>query len=529
MEGIDAVPEASGRGPRLRVALDILSWALAAAGLALWLRAGPNARFWPWLGLALPAIRWTLNAGYRRRLRSWAVAARREAEEWGRGGPAIPWRAAVAFVAAPFFLFEASNGGTLGTFDTRPVTPTAVSLIRDGDVDLREFEGLRPPLLRTRDGVRCYSFQEVGGRIVSAYPSGMVPFAVLAALPARAMGADLDSAATLRYLEKATASAVAALALGLAFLVASRLATARGGAATALLLATGSGFLTNVGLGLWQHGGVVVWLLAALLVECARDGRPGRRATAFQGFALAQMVACRPTAGLLAALFGLWALARSPRRGLWLGACGAMGLAPWLGFHAWIYHDLRGPATIHAHAGTAGYWSFFAAWPMLGVLFSPARGLFVYQPWAVLAVVGVAAWARHGFRRPSGDVGPPGWRAFCLAAVVLHVVLIAAWWEWAGGYCYGSRLMIDALPPLALLAAPVAAALARTRRGVATLAALALLGFAIHVPCIAFEAHRWNLERPRDLWSWSHAPFFYRATGPGAPPEFALGDQNVQR
>ncbi|WP_165073211.1 hypothetical protein [Paludisphaera rhizosphaerae] len=490
-----------GTRPGSSSRLDMVCWTIATVGLALWLRSGPNARFAPLFGLVAPGLRWAVNADYRRRIRRWVAEAWEDVEAWSRGADSIPWRAALAFAVGPYFLLQAVNGASLGTFDTRPVIPTTVSLVRQGDVDLREFEAMRPPLLRARDDSLLYCFQDVRGRLVSSYPSGMVPLALATVAPAYLLGADLDSAATFRHLEKGTAAAVAALALGLFFLAATRLGSPWGAIVTTVTLAFASGLLTTVGLGLWQHGGVVTWLLAALLVEFAAKGSPGRWATAFQGFALAQMVACRPTAGLVVVAFGVWVLVRSPRRGLWLGLCGVVGLAPWLVFHRVVYGNLIGAGTIASHTHSA--WSFFALEPMLGVLFSPARGLFVYQPWALLAIAAI-----FGSRR--GDAGPAGWRSFCLTAVALHVVLVAAWWEWAGGYCYGSRLLTDVLPLLALAATPVAASLMQRRSGRAGLAVMLVVGLLVQLPCITNEAHRWNLVQPRDLWGWSTAPFFYR-------------------
>ncbi|MDR3621277.1 MAG: hypothetical protein P4L85_18135 [Paludisphaera borealis] len=501
-------PVVEPRRRRLASLLDWLSVAVAAVGLAICLRGRSSARFGPLLGLAIPAGRLMWNAAYRRRVGAWVVENWRRTEAYARGEGPIPWRAALAFVAIPFFLLDVAQHGFLGTFDTRPVVPTAVSLIRDGDFDLREFERLSPPLLRTRDGSYCYCFQEVGGRIVSTYPSGMVPFALATVAPAWLLGADLDSLKTLQYLEKVAGATVAALALSLFFLTAARLGSAPAAAVGTLFLASGSGLFTTVGLGLWQHGGVVTWLLAALLVEFARRGEPGWRGSVFQGFALAQMLACRPTAGLLVGLFGLWVIVRSPRRGLLVGIAGAAALVPWIIYYELIYRTPLGPSTVTTSV-SAQLWSFFEFWPTLGVLFSPGRGIFVYQPWAVLAVAAALAWPRLR-RAPGGVAGPKGWAAFCLIAVSLHVVLISAWWEWPGGYCYGSRLATDVVPLLALLATPAVAVLLRRRGGVGLLAGLAVAGFLVHLPCVVNEAHRWNHDGPRNHWSWSRPPFFYR-------------------
>ena len=488
--------------------LDWLSMAVAAMGLVVCLRAGSNARFGPLLGLVVPAGRLASSPDYRGRVGAWFAASWRRTQAYARGGGPIPWRSALAFVAVPFFVCDMAHHGALGTYDTRPVVPTAVSLVRDGDFDLREFEGLAPPLLYKRDGSFCYCFQEVDGRIVSTFQAGMVPFAMATIIPARLLGADLDSLRTLQYLEKVSAATVAALALSLFFLTSARLGSASAAAVSTLFLASGSSMLTTVGLGLWQHGGVVTWLLAALLVEFVRRGEPGWRGSLFQGFALAQMLACRPTAGLLVALFGLWVIARSPRRGMIVGVAGVLGLVPWIVYYELIYRSHLGPATVNTNV-SAELWSFFRLWPTLGVLFSPGRGLFVYQPWAVLAVAVPLAWPK--LRHASGlEDGPKGWVAFSLAAALLHVVLISAWWDWPGGYSYGSRLATDVVPLLALLATPAVALLLRLRAGVGLLASLVLLGFLVHLPCVASEAHRWNHHKPRDHWSWSRAPFFYR-------------------
>jgi hypothetical protein len=91
---------------------------------------------------------------------------------------------------------------------------------------------------------------------------------------------------------------------------------------------------------------------------------------------------------------------------------------------------------------------------------------------------------------------------------MLHIIVISAWWDWPGDYSWGSRLSTDILPLLGLLAVPTTALLLESRMGMCLLLALGLVGFAVQVPCIAWEAHRWNLAQPRNYWSWANPPFF---------------------
>jgi hypothetical protein len=173
-----APPESRFRN-RLRIALDLASLLAVVIGLIICLRARDNARFGLLLGLMIPVGRLILSADYRRRA---ATAVRRRWERVQRfsvGQGPIPWGAAAFFFSFPFFLLDVVPGGALGTHDTRPVILTAASLVREGNWDLSEFDKTRPrSLLREPDGRLLYCFQEIGGWIVSAFPSGMVPLAM---------------------------------------------------------------------------------------------------------------------------------------------------------------------------------------------------------------------------------------------------------------------------------------------------------------------------------------------------------------
>jgi hypothetical protein len=493
-----ADPAPSARTRRL----DRLETLLALAGLLLSLRLDGRYSLWPLLGLALPVLRLVGSSSCRQRFRttSWARLAAFAAGH----GPA-PWREAIRLVGFPFLVLNLAHGAILGAVDTQPVAPTAISLVRQGNVDLSEFLALRPwNPLTGRGSERSAAFQRLpDGRILSAFPPGMVPWATAVAAGSRLMGADFDRPAAFLRLEKLTASLVASAVLTLFFLAACRFGPPGSALVTTVLLGTGSAVLTTVGLGLWQHGGVAFWLLLALRIEIQTHCQPSRQAIVVQAIALAQMLACRPTAALLVGLFGLWVLARQPRRAVILGLLTVVAYLPWVTFYATVYGNPLGPHTMLMNSG-GQFWSFFRADRLLGVLACPSRGLFVYQPWAILAI---GALAVPSLRRR----GPRGWPLFAAVAVTAHVVIIAAWHDWSGGWCWGSRLLTEIIPLLGLLAIPAVAALMRSRPGRAALVGLALCGLAVHLPAITRDAGRWNAVTDHDanLWSWSNAPFLF--------------------
>ena len=172
--------------------------------------------------------------------------------------------------------------------------------------------------------------------------------------------------------------------------------------------------------------------------------------------------------------------------------------APWAVFHLSIYGNPFGPSTGQLEAS---WWSAPLS-GLTGLLVSPSRGLLVYQPWVVLVLPGL--WkARRANRLP-------GWKMFCVAAITLHLALVANWRIWWGGHCWGSRLLTEIVPLLMLLALPVLAALCRERRGRLFLALLAVASFLPHAPVLYGHALEWNrgcIGQAEMLWSWP-GPFF---------------------
>lgn len=117
-------------------------------------------------------------------------------------------------------------------------------------------------------------------------------------------------------------------------------------------------------------------------------------------------------------------------------------------------------------AGVTGFALPGSPLRLFGLLASPGRGLLWYAPVAVLGLVPLAAPRRAPKKREAWALG-----AFFLAFLLVH----ALWRYWDGGWSWGPRFLLPAMPGLLALAA-----LAQRR----WLVGLAALGLAVNAPTL---------------------------------------------
>jgi len=215
------------------------------------------------------------------------------------------------------------------------------------------------------------------------------------------------------------------------------------------------------------------------------------------GLLAAAACVCRPTAALALPLLAA-RLAAQDRRSALRFALGAgallclLGLSTWALWGSWVppYQQAQ---RFDSPSGAA----------LAGVLVSPSRGLFVYEP-ALAAALAFGAWRwRQLAQRPLFVLGAAG--------LASHALLLASFVHWWGGHGYGPRLFTETLFFQALVAASVAATLARSpapgwRRA---LVALAVAGVVIHgAGALSKQSNRWNESpaeidgHPERLWDW---------------------------
>jgi hypothetical protein len=275
------------------------------------------------------------------------------------------------------------------------------------------------------------------------------------------------------------------------------------------LVAIGAGVGTSVwstaSRGMWAHtweimlGGLVVYILLEDAV----------RSTSIRPMLLATLVAwmfwVRPSGALPVVIVGAYVLYRRPRDFTRFALAGVVWLIAFVAYSIRIfgtivpyYYVSNDPHGLGICFGQGLY----------GVLFGPARGIFVYSPVLLVVFAIVARYWRSVPDRALAVVAMATFAAITLAS--------AAHPEWWGGLCYGARLLCDAIPWLVLLTILALAAIpadSRTLRNpmlqigaVMLLLSIVLNGYG----AFSMETLAWSLkQRPirASMLDWSRPPF----------------------
>lgn len=182
----------------------------------------------------------------------------------------------------------------------------------------------------------------------------------------------------------------------------------------------------------------------------------------------------------------------------------------WFGlFLAWSWHTFGTWLPAYYRIHSFGFDNLGTG--LLGILFSPSRGQFVFVPLTLFVAYLVVRYRRS--LPLSGLVTP------ALIATVGHVLLIGAFPLWHGGHSYGPRYLTPLVPWLVLLAALGLRALLDRRMPGTRLelgAGAILLACSVAVQargaCVR-ETWTWNLTpndislHPERVWDWRDPQF----------------------
>ena len=285
-----------------------------------------------------------------------------------------------------------------------------------------------------------------GDHVCSVFPPGMGLLAIPFFLPFVLSGApalDLGMLLRVGHLAAAFYEVIATLLL---WAVLRRLVSERAALGLVLLYFLGTSVRTVASQALWQHAGVHLAIAVALWLVI--DERPvSLRREFLAGLATGLGAIVRQTTALVAPfLAGVHLGVTLPRgrradRVVAALAGAAVGALPLLIFNALVLGD-----ALEQGYGAKPFDLGSLPSGLTGLLISPSRGLFVYEPWGVLALASMVIAAFANTTRGNVSRRVSGFLVLWLAFVLLY----ATYAEWWGGRVFGPRFLDDLAPMLVI-------------------------------------------------------------------------------
>jgi hypothetical protein len=411
-----------------------------------------------------------------------------------------------------------SNLRPIASGDSLPASLVPFSLLLDHSITLDRFG----PDIETQVWYGSTVLHKAGDHWYSVYPIAGPVLATPLYLPIvfvpgirKMPPATLISIA--RILEKAVAVFLAAATVIALLFLLRRVVSERAAWLLTLVFAFGTGNWSTSSQALWQHTFGQLTIVGCLYAVARWDGEESEpRWEWMAGLSAALALAIRPTnAALLPGLaLALWLGRARAMRYLRLFAGPAFGAALVQVYNVGVFGNAGGGYRVRLNGHVLE--------GLVGVLFSPGRGLLIYTPIVVLTLAALAPQAREMRRRH---------RSLLVAAgvfVLLHISIVAAWPIWWGGYCWGPRLLTEILVPLMAILAIGWPAL--QTRGFAwvfgVMALYCLLVQALGVYC--YPKGHWDHlpisvdDAPARLWDWADNPFVRTARGGIAWEPYAI-------
>jgi hypothetical protein len=253
----------------------------------------------------------------------------------------------------------------------------------------------------------------------------------------------------------------------------------------------------------WSEPGVA--LAVALVVLGMLRWRAGRTSGPWLvGSGLGVGLLFRSDSGLLVGsallllpAFVPWRRLLAERRA-WVGL--VLPVLPVLAWTAW--YSLRRDGTLVPAVYGGSFTTPFTR-GFYGLVLSPGKGLFAYNPFLVLAIPGaVALWRRDRAAT-----------ALLVWLMVDRVLLYSRWSDWAGGVSWGPRFLMPAVGPFAMLAVYGVSRIPGLRPvlrapAVAAVAALVVAGAVVSVASVWVSygsSERWVTEVPSQEAARRHA------------------------
>jgi len=313
----------------------------------------------------------------------------------------------------------------VGGADTAPNELLPIAVLQQGRLDFNEFFGADAALPR--------NYVRVNGRVVSFVP--IVPG--LLNVPVHVVASWLGMTAEPTVLAKWTCALVTAASVAMMYLALLNVcATWRGAAVMTGLYGFATCAWSVAANALWQHGPSLLFLSGALVFLL----NPSSRWLPLAGFFLGLAVFNRPTNVVFALPLVVYVMAHQRARLPLFAVALAVPLIAMATYSQVYWGSILALGQGQGWKGTHGTLRTGFDGPLLpdlaGLLVSPGRGLFIFSPIFLFSVAGLA-WVRTRAVYPYLAIG-----------ALAHLIVLAKWNIWWGGWSFGYRLLMEMIPAL---------------------------------------------------------------------------------
>ncbi|MCB0017486.1 MAG: hypothetical protein KDE09_06815 [Anaerolineales bacterium] len=328
--------------------------------------------------------------------------------------------------------------------DPRLSLLTAQAILEHRSLKLDPYEAQLGPEFKGN-----YRINAINGEHYYAYPLGPSLLALPVVMVARWAGWQMSD----MNRDLALQNGLSALSVAAILLLAYAVARTRLGYWPSLLLATvftfGSSWISTLATAWWNLNVAVLALLSALWLLLRLEKRVFRWYEPYLlGFALFWAYLSRPSTAIFIGLTLFYCLIWQRQQFLRIAGTAIVCLLGlvfiYYGEFSLPLHPYYLPAALGGVQGFDPDLQTPLPLALFGLLFSPSRGLFSFSPFLLLLpAFSLLRWQR--LRRLP-------W--FCLSWlwIAAHLLVIARFNVWWGGYSFGPRLLTDLLPAFFLLA-----------------------------------------------------------------------------
>ena len=317
------------------------------------------------------------------------------------------------------------------------------SLIKEQNYDLDEYYDLLTEFHPNPDGplLTPYYLKETNGHFYSFFPT----FTAVLAIPLYIIPSYMKydySIEAIGILSRMGGAFITALSVAVFwFIIKAKVTDKKARVLLLLAYALGTNSFSTSSQGLWQHGTSQLFNGLGLLSLIYN-------LTPFAGLSFGLASVARPTNLLSLAVFGVYVIIKNLKTKNHNAILAYIGFAL-IPIMIQLYIDTKifGSITNTGYGSHNGYWTANIIEGFLGMWLSPSKGLLITSPILLLMFYGIYQSIKN-FKTNQLNV-------FVIIVIFLYTLIMGKWYNWFGGYSWGTRMSSDVIPYLIFILIPL--------------------------------------------------------------------------